>query len=393
MPEPGKIFFAYSRSDSRFVVRLANDLRNEGQGTWVDQLNIPMGARWDEVVEAALKACPCLVAVLTPASAGSQNVLDEVSYALEEKKTIIPILLSPCTIPFRLKRLQYIDFTGEYGPAFHALHEALRRLEFDGARQQGDRRSALPRELECAQRSSAHADTGVGATDGAATERHGNAGRRAISRKAVASALLLIIAVVASAYFALSRLPGDSGAGHSATAPPPAIEPSRPQIPGTDRPDPNAERPPPSAAPGAALPPSPGTPDPANRQITDAQGREFVDRYLALASAGNVSGMLKMYDERVDYHDRGIVGTDYIFKDKQSYFRRWPDVRARLSDEVVVKRAGKEDAATLSFGTAYQVHSPERGETRSGTARNEFQVRRVAGELKIVAEQQRVDSK
>jgi hypothetical protein len=164
-------------------------------------------------------------------------------------------------------------------------------------------------------------------------------------------------------------------------------------MPRTDRTDSNAERPSPSAAPGAALPPSPGAPDPAKREITDAQGREFIDRYLALASAGNVSDMLKMYDEHVDYHDRGIVGADYIFKDKQNYFRRWPDVQARLADEVVVKQAGKEEAATLSFGTTYRVHSQERGETRSGTARNEFQVRRVAGELRIIAEKQRVDSK
>jgi len=38
--------------------------------------------------------------------------MDEVSYALEKGKHVIPILIKECQIPFRLKRLQYINFTG-----------------------------------------------------------------------------------------------------------------------------------------------------------------------------------------------------------------------------------------------------------------------------------------
>ena len=120
-----RLFFSYSRSDAAFVLDLATRLRQAGRSVWVDQLDIPKGARWDVEVERALKASTCLLAVLTPASAASQNVMDEVSYALGESKTVIPLLVQPCDVPFRLKRLQHIDFTGDADEAFRQLGVAL----------------------------------------------------------------------------------------------------------------------------------------------------------------------------------------------------------------------------------------------------------------------------
>lgn len=62
------VFFSYARGDAGFVLGLATRLRQDGRGVWVDQLDIPKGARWDVEVERALKACTCLLAVLSPAS-------------------------------------------------------------------------------------------------------------------------------------------------------------------------------------------------------------------------------------------------------------------------------------------------------------------------------------
>jgi hypothetical protein len=126
--ETHKTFFSYTRSDATFVLRVASALRAEGRRVWVDQLDIPKGARWDDEVENALKDCSCLLVVLSPASAKSQNVLDEVSYALDEKRTVLPILLQAGSIPFRLKRLQYIDFTGDFDAAYRQLVAALDAL-------------------------------------------------------------------------------------------------------------------------------------------------------------------------------------------------------------------------------------------------------------------------
>ncbi len=51
--------------------------------------------------------------------------MDEVSYALGEKKKVIPVLSKQCDIPFRLKRLQFVDFTGDYDKGYRELSSAL----------------------------------------------------------------------------------------------------------------------------------------------------------------------------------------------------------------------------------------------------------------------------
>ena len=104
---------------------LAKDLRAAGKNLWLDQLDIQPGDAWDRSVEEALKTSPELLAVLSPASVASANVMDEVSFALEERKRVVPILYRKCDIPFRLKRLQYIDFTADYQLGFEALLRVL----------------------------------------------------------------------------------------------------------------------------------------------------------------------------------------------------------------------------------------------------------------------------
>src|SRR6187399_329548 len=99
------IFFSYSRTDSDFALKLAKDLRSAGADLWIDQLDIHPGTRWDVEVEKALRGAETVIAILSPTAVASQNIMDEVSYALEENKRLIPIILARCEIPFRLKRL------------------------------------------------------------------------------------------------------------------------------------------------------------------------------------------------------------------------------------------------------------------------------------------------
>jgi hypothetical protein len=120
-----RYFFSYARTDRDFVLKLAQELRAVGVDLWLDQLDILGGQRWDRAVEEALATCQGMIAVLSPASLASNNVIDEVSYALEEGKWVVPVLFQSCTIPFRLRRIQYIDFTGSYDTGFSQLLRAL----------------------------------------------------------------------------------------------------------------------------------------------------------------------------------------------------------------------------------------------------------------------------
>ena len=112
-----RYFISYSRSDQAFALRFAQDLKTAGVDVWVDQLDIPIGQNWDRSVEAAVRDCEGFVIILSPRSAASEHVADEVACALEDHKHIIPILIERCTIPMRLARLQFIDAISDYDNA------------------------------------------------------------------------------------------------------------------------------------------------------------------------------------------------------------------------------------------------------------------------------------
>jgi hypothetical protein len=104
-------FISYSRSDKEFALDLARELKSAGFLVWLDQLDIPTGLRWDDEVEKALHECEIFLIILTPASISSNNVKDEIGYAIDSGKRILPILLEEGAVPLRLRRFQYVDFT------------------------------------------------------------------------------------------------------------------------------------------------------------------------------------------------------------------------------------------------------------------------------------------
>jgi hypothetical protein len=127
--EHGRIFISYSRANSNFVVRLAKDLKAAGHNIWLDQLDIPPGARWDAELERALEKCEIFMLILTPASMASENVKDEIGYAIDTQKRIVPVLLESASLPLRLRRFQYVDFTSKsYEDGLESAERLLRNL-------------------------------------------------------------------------------------------------------------------------------------------------------------------------------------------------------------------------------------------------------------------------
>jgi len=106
-----KTFISYSRKDKDFALEFAREMKSAGYSVWLDQLDIPTGARWDDQVEKSLRECEVFLIILTPASVSSDNVKDEIGYAIDHGKRIMPILLENCDVPLRLRRFQYVDFT------------------------------------------------------------------------------------------------------------------------------------------------------------------------------------------------------------------------------------------------------------------------------------------
>jgi hypothetical protein len=66
-----------------------------------------------------------MLVILSPASVDSTNVEDEIAFALEEGKIVIPVLYRECRIPFRLRSLHYVHFKSDYVRSLAELVRAL----------------------------------------------------------------------------------------------------------------------------------------------------------------------------------------------------------------------------------------------------------------------------
>lgn len=123
-----RVFICYSRKDEGFVLKLATNLKNQGVPIWLDQWDIPTGANWDRTIEKALDETNRLLLILSPSSANSDEVQCEWRVALDFKKVVVPILYQPCEIPYRLKTIQYIDFTSRSPDDEEAIGRILSAL-------------------------------------------------------------------------------------------------------------------------------------------------------------------------------------------------------------------------------------------------------------------------
>ncbi len=143
MVDSPPIFLSYARADSEFCLKLAQDLQQAGVRMWMDQLDIRPGMRWDDEIQIAIKQADTMLVVLSPDSIESKNVRDEVNFALDRDDTIVPVLLRSCEIPFRLLRIQHIDFTSDYDAAFERLIARLTGLPQQAESRLPDRKSII----------------------------------------------------------------------------------------------------------------------------------------------------------------------------------------------------------------------------------------------------------
>ena len=122
-------FLSYSRADENLAMRFAADLRKRGIAMWIDQLDIRPSEHWDRAIERAVHECRGLVVILSPRSIESDNVADEISFALDHRKSVLPVMIEKCRLPLRITRMQVIDATASYDSA---LEQSVRVLGGEG---------------------------------------------------------------------------------------------------------------------------------------------------------------------------------------------------------------------------------------------------------------------
>jgi formylglycine-generating enzyme required for sulfatase activity len=135
------IFISYAKAETyNLAIQMRDDLRNiAGVTVWVDETLEP-GESWALQIQQEIDAADYVVVLLSPdvnrPISGRQHrsfVLNEIDYAQQEHKIIIPIMAQPTRVPVQIAGIQYIDFTTDYAAGMSRL---IRKIERHAAKAQ-----------------------------------------------------------------------------------------------------------------------------------------------------------------------------------------------------------------------------------------------------------------
>jgi TIR domain len=402
MPGEYKAFFSYSRQDSDFALRLAKDLRERGAAIWIDQLDIEPGTHWDECVEEAVTACSIFVVLLSPHSTDSDNVMDEVAYALDEKKAIIPVMFTECKLPLRLRRMQYVDVRESYETGVQeilkALHVAQRTADVQASAQRVQAEQAARNQAQ---------DVAVRAQQ--AREEQSQQQIQAVAAHEQASRMAQLerdrqVAAVRQQPPPMSVL--------MANAPPKNRKPlwiilgvvavflliggiisavndnekMRSAIPETE--DTRAEAVP--AAPGSVAQPQSQPQQPAGYNAHDQALLNWLNGLIEVSQGPAVGNMMPYYSETVSpYFSIPSAQWPQIAADKQSYFNRFPQVHYRL---ISWRHTARPDGSEEIYYSVHYNAVRQDGVVAQGISYVGMVVQQEGGQWKIIAIQERTHS-
>ncbi|MDO4807397.1 MAG: toll/interleukin-1 receptor domain-containing protein [Coriobacteriales bacterium] len=92
------VFVSYAHADSDAVLPILDALVDEGYRVWYDD-GIEVGSSFPAFIADRVHDCSCLIALISSSSLASVWCKNEVSYALELGKSILPVYLEDVELP------------------------------------------------------------------------------------------------------------------------------------------------------------------------------------------------------------------------------------------------------------------------------------------------------
>ncbi|MFJ6384962.1 toll/interleukin-1 receptor domain-containing protein [Kitasatospora sp. NPDC092039] len=141
------LFISYSHANTRFVERLAADLREHHVDVWLDTIELQVGAQFHLSIEEAIEDSRYFCLVLSPAALRSyyvRRVEFESAFAKMIRDRlevfILPILIRKLTqpLPARLAGLQYLNFINAKNYT-HNVRALAKRVRLDADTFTGER--------------------------------------------------------------------------------------------------------------------------------------------------------------------------------------------------------------------------------------------------------------
>jgi hypothetical protein len=98
-----QVFTSYSSRDAQPVDTIVGRLSQAGLRVWLDRAEIKAGNAWSVQIVEAIDTCPAFVLMLSPNSAASKEVHQEVYLSHESKHAIFIVMLEPVKIPNEIR--------------------------------------------------------------------------------------------------------------------------------------------------------------------------------------------------------------------------------------------------------------------------------------------------
>jgi len=131
------VFVCYSHDDRETVRSQIDWLKSQGLDVWFDEA-IEVGSRWSDDLARAVEGCAAFLYFVSPRSVSSRYCLDEVHFALECGRPIVPVEIAPATLTPGLKLSlggthRLFMYQMEPGEFRRKLVKGLREAIADGA--------------------------------------------------------------------------------------------------------------------------------------------------------------------------------------------------------------------------------------------------------------------
>ena len=88
----GYAFISYSSKNAEIEGKINRFLKQNEVETWVAPDDIPIGSKYAEMINKAIKNCGCFILLLTEEAQSSQWVAKEVERAIHYKRPIVPVM-------------------------------------------------------------------------------------------------------------------------------------------------------------------------------------------------------------------------------------------------------------------------------------------------------------
>ena len=109
------VFLSHSSKDKPAVRRISHSLESQGISVWLDEAEINVGDSLFQKIADAIESIDFVVAVISNASVTSKWVQKELQLAmtkeiLNQKVTVLPLVIDSCKIPFFISDKCFADF-------------------------------------------------------------------------------------------------------------------------------------------------------------------------------------------------------------------------------------------------------------------------------------------